>query len=336
MANRFGNQYRIAIGTETSYGSGFTQMSAPPNPTGSVAWTDLLVHSGVMVQTPVVNTATTTHKSLTHIDTPCEIIPTTKMGNVTVSGDATFDILKKYLTGIVKDVGEIGANYKFFANPDDAPSFILLQLWNDTPSGSNFTVDRAIGAKLLSLEITGTSGGLIQFNANFETQPVKREATQAITGSDPGLICGTPLQFGDVIATLALGNSATALESFTIKLMNEYTADGTKFANSRVISNPRIIRQGGEISYTCNYDSKGEENDVDILNDPNTILYDKLYLTPDGTIGGDYILIIIASIPTSIERPDTDKDYFKLNYSGRIVYDSTTTYAVDIDLSNLH
>lgn len=335
MANRFGNQYRIAIGTETSYGSGFTQMSAPPTPTGSVAWTDLLVHSGVMVQTPVVNTATTTHKSLTHIDTPCEIIPTTKMGNVTVSGDATFDILKKYLTGIVKDTGVSGAEHQFFANPDDAPSFILLQIWSDAPSGTNFKVDRAIGAKLLSLEITGTSGGLIQFNATFETQPVEREATQAITGTDPGLICGTPLQFGDVRATLALGNSATALESFTINLMNEYTADGTKFANSRVISNPRIIRQGGEFSYTCNYDSAGEEKDVDIINDPDSILSNAIYLTPDGTYDGEYITFSINSIATSIERPDTDKDYFKLNYSGRIVYDSSSGYAVGIDLSNL-
>lgn len=332
MANRFGNQYRIAIGTETSYGSGFTKMSGTPG-VGSVGWTDLLVHSGVMVQTPVVNTATTTHKSLTHIDTPCEIIPTTKMGNVTVSGDATFDILKKYLSGVTKKV-LLGYNH-FFADPDDAPSFILLQLWSDAPTGTNFTVDRAIGAKLLSLEITGTSGGLIQFNANFETQPVEREATQAITGTDPGLICGTPLQFGDVIASLALGNDAMALESFTINLVNEYTADGTKFANSQVISNPRIIRQGGELSYTCNYDSTGGENDVDIINNQGSILSDSIYLTPDGTYGGEYIAFAINSIATSIERPDTDKDYFKLNYSGRIVYDSGTGYAVDIDLSNL-
>lgn len=333
MANRFGNQYRIAIGTETAYASGGT-VAGPPVTT---SWATLTVHSGVMVQTPVVNTATTTHKSLTHIDTPCEIIPTTKMGNVTVSGDATFNILKKYLTGIVKDAGVLGTNHQFFANPADAPSFILLQIWNDTPSGTNFKVDRAIGAKLLSLEITGTSGGLIQFNANFETQPIEREVTQAITGSDPGLICGTPLQFGDVIATLALGNTATALESFTINLVNEYTADGTKFANSRVISNPRIIRQGGEFSYTCNYDSTGGEKDVDIINDPSSILSDTIYLTPDGTNGGAHIIINIASIPTSIERPDTDKDYFKLNYSGRIVYNDAAGvgYAVNADLSHL-
>ncbi len=331
MANRFGNQYRIAIGTETAYASGGT-VAGPPVTT---SWATLTVHSGVMVQTPVVNTATTTHKSLTHIDTPCEIIPTTKMGNVTVSGDATFDILKKYLTGIVKDAGVVGTDYQFFANPANAPSFILLQIWNDTPSGTNFKVDRAIGAKLLSIEITGTSGGLIQFNANFETQPIEREVTQAITGTDPGLICGTPLQFGDVIATLALGKTATALESFTINLVNEYTADGTKFANSRVISNPRIIRQGGEFSYTCNYNSEGDEKDVDIINDPSNVLSDSFYLTPDGTYDNEYIKIGINSIATSIERPDTDKDYFKLNYSGRIVYDSTKTYAVQIDLSSL-
>lgn len=331
MANRFGNQYRIAIGTETAYASGGTVAGTPATTT----WETLTVHSGVMVQTPVVNTATTTHKSLTHIDTPCEIIPTTKMGNVTVSGDATFEILKKYLSGITKDVGIIpDTQHQFFADPDDAPSFILLQLWSDTPDGSNFTVDRAIGAKMLSLEITGTSGGLIQFNANFETQPVEREATQTITGTDPGNVCGTPLQFGDVVVNLVLGNEATALETFTINLINEYTADATKFANSRVISNPRIIRQGGELSYTCNYDSAGDENDVDIINDPDSVLYDQIWLT-DGALGGEYIEINIASIATGIERPDTDKDYFKLNYSGRIVYDSNAECAVTIDLSHL-
>jgi hypothetical protein len=257
------------------------------------------------------------------------------MGNVTVSGDATFKILKKYLSGIVKDSLTGGASNQFFADPADAPSFILLQLWSDAPSGSNFKVDRAIGAKLLSLEITGTSGGLIQFNANFETQPVEREATQAITGTDPGLICGTPLQFGDVIATLACGDTATALESFTINLVNEYTADGTKFANSRVISNPRIIRQGGEISYTCNYDSTGGEKNVDIINDPDTLLYDVLSLTPDGTLDDEHITISINSIATSIERPDTDKDYFKLNYSGRIVYNDAKSFAINIDDSTI-
>lgn len=331
MANRFGNKYRIAIGTESAYGSGGTVAGTPATTT----WETLTVHSGVMVQTPVVNTATTTHKSLTHIDTPCEIVPTTKMGNVTVSGDATFEILKKYLTGVVKDDIYGGAANQFFTDPADAPSFLLLQIWSDAPSGSNFTVDRAIGAKLLSLEITGTTGGLIQFNANFETQPIEREVTQAITGVDPGNICGTPLQFGDVIANLACGNAATALESFTINLVNEYTADSTKFANSRTISNPTIIRQGGEISYTCNYDSAGDENDVDILNDPDSLLYDVLSLTPDGTLDGKAITISAYSIATSIERPDTDKDYFKLNYSGRIVYNSAQKFAVTIDTSTI-
>ncbi|HOE75691.1 MAG TPA: hypothetical protein PLK07_03755, partial [Rectinema sp.] len=88
MAKRFGNQYRIAIGKETSYGSGFTQMSGTPA-VGSVAWTDLLVHSGVINMTPTINTAQTTYKSGLTVSHPCEEVQTTSMGTVTVSGDAT-------------------------------------------------------------------------------------------------------------------------------------------------------------------------------------------------------------------------------------------------------
>jgi hypothetical protein len=314
MANRFGNQYRIAIGKETSYGSGFTQMSAPPNPTGSVAWTDLLVHSGVINMTPTINTAATTYKSGLTVSHPCEEVQTTTMGNVTVSGDASLDILEKYIGGVMV-VAE--GSLVFPANTADIPSFVLYQIWDDAPSGTKFKVNRVKGAKLQQLVITGSQGGLIQFEATFETQTVEREVEQSITDTDPGRKCGTPLQFGDVTATLAMGNAATALDTFSITFTNEFTADASKFANNMTLFNPHIIKQGGEISYTCNYDSAGAEKNLSIISDPTTINVDTITIMSRI----DYFQAIIPSIATSLDLPDVERDYFKLNYTGRIISD---------------
>lgn len=319
MAKRFGNQYRIAIGEETSYGSGFTQMSGTPA-TGSVAWDDLLVHSGVINMTPIINTAQTTYKSGLTVTHPCEEVQTTTMGTVTVSGDASLDILQKYIGGVMLDGQGIGA-YNFPANTTNIPSFVLYQIWDDAPTETTkFKVNRVKGAKLQRLVITGSQGGLIQFEATFETQPVEREVEQAITGTDPGRTCGTPLQFGDIIAALAMGNGATALDTFSITFTNEFTADASKFANNMTLFNPHIIKQGGEISYTCNYDSAGAEINLSTISNPSAINSDMIEIKS----GIKTFQAIIPSIATSLDLPDVERDYFKLNYTGRIISDGAS------------
>ena len=316
MANRFGNQYRIAIGEETSYGSGFTQMSGEPA-VGSVAWTDLLVHSGVINMTPTINTAPTTYKSGLTVTHPCEEVQTTTMGTVTVSGDASLAILEKYIGGVMVD--EVGT-YRFPPNTADIPSFVLYQIWDDAPSETTFKVNRVKGAKLQQLVISGSQGGLVQFEATFETQTVEREVEQDITGNDPGRRCGTPLQFGEMTVSLAMGNEATALDTFSITFTNEFTADASKFANNMTLFNPHIIKQGGEISYTCNYDSAGAEADLSIISDPNTINTDTINIMS----GTNAFQAIIPSIATSLDLPDVERDYFKLNYTGRIISDGAS------------
>lgn len=318
MANRFGNQYRIAIGVETSYGSGFTKMSGEPA-VGSVAWTDLLVHSGVINMTPVINTSPTTYKSGLTVTHPCEEVKTTTMGTVTVSGDASLAILEKYIGGMMLDKLFVGVLY-FPTNTADIPSFVLYQIWDDSPDGTTFKVNRVKGAKLQQLVITGSQGGLIQFEATFETQTVEREVEQDITGTDPGRTCGTPLQFGEVVAYLAMGNSATALDTFSVTFTNEFTADASKFANNMTLFNPHIIKQGGEISYTCNYDSAGAETDLSIISDPDTINSDTIMIMS----GTNHFQLIIPSIATSLDLPDVERDYFKLNYTGRIISDGAS------------
>jgi hypothetical protein len=321
MANRFGNQYRIAIGTETSYGSGFTQMSGAPSPTGSVAWTDLLVHSGVINMTPVINTAPTTYKSGLTVTHPCEEVQTTSMGTVTVSGDASLDILQKYIGGVMGDDGMGMGFLGFPADTADIPSFVLYQIWDDAPTETTkFKVNRVKGAKLQQLVITGSQGGLIQFEATFETQTVEREVEQSITGADPGRSCGTPLQFGEIYAYLAMGNAATALDTFSITFTNEFTADASKFANNMTLFNPHIIKQGGEISYTCNYDSAGAEIYLSIISDPDTINSDMIIIRS----GANYFQATIPNIATSLDLPDVERDYFKLNYTGRIISDGAS------------
>ena len=326
MAKRFGNQYRIAIGEETSYGSGFTQMSGTPA-IESVEWDDLLVHSGVINMTPTINTAPTTYKSGMTVTHPCEEVKTTSIGTVTVSGDASLDILQKYLGGVMLD--KVAGTYEFPAKTALLPSFVLYQIWDDAPSAAKFKVNRVKGAKLQQLVITGAQGGLIQFEATFETQTVEREVEQAITGNDPGRSCGTALQFGEITAKLAMGGMATALDTFSITFTNEFTADASKFANNMTLFNPHIIKQGGEISYTCNYDSTGEEIYLEIISNPEAISFDTIIIRSRD----NYFRADITSIATSLDLPDVERDYFKLNYTGRIISDGTR-YVPQVNISN--
>jgi hypothetical protein len=242
------------------------------------------------------------------------------MGTVTVSGDASLAILQKYIGGVmVEFMPGIGV-FNFPADTADIPSFVLYQIWDDAPSETTFNVNRVKGAKLQQLVITGAQGGLIQFEATFETQTVEREVQQDITGTDPGRSCGTALQFGEITATLAMGNAATALDTFSITFTNEFTADASKFANNMTLFNPHIIKQGGEISYTCNYDSAGAEIDLSIISDPDTINTDTINIMS----GTNYFQVTITSIATSLDLPDVERDYFKLNYTGRIISDGTS------------
>ena len=117
-----------------------------------------------------------------------------------------------------------------------------------------------------------------------------------------------------------MGNKATALDTFSVTFTNEFTADASKFANNMTLFNPHIIKQGGEISYTCNYDSTGAESGLSIISDPNTINTDMIEIRS----GENYFQLTIPSIATSLDLPDVERDYFKLNYTGRIISDGAS------------
>src|SRR5690554_1308358 len=285
--NRFGNQYRIAIGKETSYGSGFTNLSGEA---GSVRFEDLLIHSGMINMAPEISVIPTGYRSMTHFDTLCDEVPDTRSGIVTVSGSATVAILNKYLEGVLV---EDGGNRVFPSDTSELPSFVLYQIWSDTPAGSNYTVFATKGAKLTQFVITGAFGSLLQFEATFQTQEIKREATVEITGTDPGISCGDWLHFADVLPVFD-DVSETNFEAFSISLVNELTADAYKYANNYTITNPVVIRQGGEITYTRNYDAAGNEKTITMLNAEDTLTIIKI----DG-LGNIYIV----SVPTSYELP---------------------------------
>ena len=275
MANEFGNQYRIAIGEETSYGSGCTQMSGANPAVGSVDWDDLLVHSGVINMTPTINTAQRRYKADWPYRTPVkkcrlprwEPLPFLATHLLTSSKN----ILVEWWLILLS-----AQDFRFPADCNRYPFFCAVSdlgwcsLWNE------IKFNRVNGAKLQQLVITGSQGGLIQFEATFGTQTVEREVQQDITGLDPGRKSEHRFSLSEVVATLAMGNDAAALNTFSITFTNEFTADASKFANNMTLFNPHIIKQGGEISYTCNYDSAGAETDLSIISDPKTINGDEI------------------------------------------------------------
>lgn len=321
--NRYGNLYRIGIGIETSYASGVT------NATG-IAFDDLTIHSGDIEMNPVQNTVTTKHRELTAQETICKEKVTTKASNVVIRGELSPD-LGVYMKLIFNNA----TTFKFQDNPNATPlSAVIMQIWTDTPTGDppvEYKVNRVTGAKLLSFNITGAAGGLIQYEATFEGQPVAREVSQAIDGTDPGITCPTPFAFSEVTLNPDTGlyaSSSMKPESFALNLVNTLTDDSRKYANNSSISNPAIITTGGTWEHVAAYlTSLAADSPHDNL--MTEAFTDTLILT-DGTSTWWFT---ITSTPTALDLPNLERDVFRLNYAGKLVKTDAHPNSVIVSIS---
>ena len=205
------------------------------------------------------------------------------------------------------------------ANPNTTPLSAVIYLIHNDSSATPYKVDKAQGCKLQSLVIEGSqSSGFITVTATFEGTIYQRELSQAITGTDPGMELPEPALFGDVQATLAFGAIDYGLESFGLTLNNVFTADGTKYANSRYPAYPLIIGYDGELKYTALYNANGKEANMDYLDNPEQDNPNIITIVLRPGVGQKELLIETVSIATAFDKPDPGNDIFKLNYTGKL------------------
>lgn len=266
MSNyRTGNDYWIAIGqeyaTETDinagYGTGKVLQSGDPTWDKFKLFPDKIEIGGERA------TIDTGHKTLSGIPSPADKVLGNFNYTLTLSGILTseHEILLKMFNFDYDDEDKI---YVLKNIPEKLPSFVILRVWNDAPTGDpavNYKVDIFKGAQLTKLTISGASGDVIKYEAIFNITEFERETTYTIAGDKPNAldIMEKIFNFGDTSFSLNFGNKTKA-KSFSLNFGYEFPDDNTQYMN-HLMRKPLIpLRFAGEFNFVNNYD----KSDVDI------------------------------------------------------------------------
>jgi hypothetical protein len=314
MANRFGNNYRVAIGTETALGSGKTNST-------SIAWTEVLTLPDTIELVADIAAIETGAKTQTGLATLCEAKRGYQNYTVTVSG-----VLSNEHEILLTAMGltESPTNtYTMDKLPTTNPSYVILRVWSDAPTGTptanKYTVDKAIGCQLMRLVINGSSGDMVRYEATFMASTYAREATQEITGTDPGTVCTEGFNFGDVTAALYFGNTEN-VKTFSLTLEHELADDASSFQNSNTRLATIPVKVGGELTYTTNYDTTGTEITAEtLLHGASSIA--EVFKLVNTSFTWEFTL---TGQMTSYSLADPDRQMFENNVTERLVVDGFT------------
>jgi len=318
MANRIGNSYRLAIGKEFAFNSGSTADA------GVISFTALSVVASAISGEVVPEALETNFKTGSAMPTACELAQGIRSGQITVSGTLT-DGHELLLHAATHDST---SPYTWTAKPT-ATSFVILRIWDDSAT-TPYTVDKFSGCRLDSLTITGSSGSLITFDAVFSPAAYTPETSQAITGTDPGVTCGTPFSFGEVEIASSFG-SGTSAKSFSIMLGSEYADNASSYQNSNTRLADVVVKYTGELQLAVNYDSSA---DADYT--VEYIASDNFSSSPEKITLANANKTWKFELPiqlTALTKADPDNQLFETSVTAKIVYDLDAATAPSITVA---
>jgi hypothetical protein len=316
MSNyRTGNDYWIAIGKEygtgnTGYGTGRTVSG-----TDDMAWTDLTVFPDKLEIGGERATIDTGYKTLTGIPMPVDKVLGNYNYTLTISGILSLRH-EIFLQGLMTKSGSI---YELRTIPDFIPSFVILRVWNDAPTGTpaeTYKVDRFKGAQLTKLSFSGASGDMVKYEATFNITTFEREISQKIMGTKPlfSAIAEGLFNFGDMEFALYYGESNEA-KSFSFNIGYEIPDDATQYMNSLTRLPAIPLRVYGEFNYVNNYNKNGNEKLLE------TLLYDNNLILEHGfsLINNSHNWSFgFYAQPISYSLADPDKALFENNITFRL------------------
>lgn len=320
---RSGNKYRVAIGLETSLGSGNTHSDAGSPPTLSIRWEDLTVMPVKLELNPDRQLIDTNYKTGTSQATAYEQVQGVTDGTFTLSGKLSLDY--EILLQAMFHQAPVDQNYTFDDTPPDAKSLVMMKVWDDTVIESKYKVDIAKGCAVDSLVITGRSKEAIEFTMSGRITDHEREVEQVITGTDPGLTFPDVVQFGDIVYEGSFGEG-TRLTEFTLTLTNVYIDDTKRYTNSMSRLRDIILRQEGELNL------KGLFNrGVLELNPMDDIGVDKQLSEIIALVSGtSYWDIVFHALVTAFDSADPDRDLFESNVTMKAIANEGVGNSVSI------
>ena len=323
---RSGNKYRVAIGLETSLGSGYTHLEAGDPPTLSVRWQDLKVMPVKLELNPDRQLIDTNYKTGTSQATAYEQVQGVYDGTFTLSGKLSLDY--EILLKAMFHQAPANHTYTFDDTPPTAKSLVMMKVWDDAVVGSAYKVDIAKGCAVDSLVITGRSKEAIEFTMSGRITDHEREVEQVITGNDPGLKFPAVVQFGDIAYGGNFGEN-TRLTEFTLTLTNIYIDDTKRYTNSMSRLRDIILRQEGELNVKGLF--KQEKTELNPMDDigVDKELQEWIKIV-SGTSSWD---LIFNALVTAFDSADPDRDLFESNVTMKAIASVFVLNSVSIQTS---
>ncbi|MCZ2444388.1 MAG: hypothetical protein LC101_11500 [Flavobacteriales bacterium] len=323
---RSGNKYRVAIGLETSLGSGNTYSDGGTPPTLSIRWQDLTVMPVKLELNPDRQLIDTNYKTGTSQATAYEQVQGVTDGTFTLSGKLSLDY--EILLKAMFHQSPVDHKYTFDDTPPKAKSLVMMKVWDDAPTSSKYKVDIAKGCAVDSLVITGRSKEAIEFTLTGRLTDHQREIEQVITGTDPGLTFPDVVQFGDTGYSGNFGET-NRLTEFTLTLTNIYIDDTKRYTNSMSRLRDIILRQEGELNVKGLFKQETTE-----LNPMDDIGVDKQLSESITLVSGTNSWVIgFQALVTAFDSADPDRDLFESNVTMKAIASVDVANSVSIQTS---
>ncbi|MBT6045395.1 MAG: hypothetical protein HOG49_01120 [Candidatus Scalindua sp.] len=294
MSYRIGNNYKLAIELETTYGT--------PVESSATFLPDVCEMKDAVAKGEVPANTGTLLPQATGVQ------PGYKTGTVTIKG-ALSDAHEVLLPAM------LSASSPYVMNPSQKTnySYTIYQILDES---TDDTVHRATGCVCESFKITGEGGGVITYEATFKTDgAIDREETIAggLTYTTPTV---DPFLFADT--TCIRYGGVTAYNSFSLDIGKTFADDKNVFQNSNTKTFEAITSTNATMNMEWNYDTAADASIYDTILD-DTCNVDSIVLN-DGS--NSWTLTTYGKYD-SYDSPDPDKGIYIGNFVKGLLYDGT-------------
>jgi hypothetical protein len=252
MANeRYGNNYLVTIGQETAYGI-------------EAADYEVVLPNQIEIQRSIAPIDVSGVKTGVLEKKACEKQAGYISGTATISGGLYLGADASTLHGKLLE-----AFFHDSSSPFTVPavgtspiSYTLHRYFNDDKS------TKMDGAVCESLELSGSSGGLVALSAKFRGKNVYFENNASTTPeNDPfaSIPNCRPVLFSDVQIDFGNGLSLSGANNFNLTLSNQYAEDKIIYQNSHTKTQELLTGFSGTFGIEWNYDKINDADVYDFL-----------------------------------------------------------------------